>query len=206
MQKQGCWGRRGSIDVRLAASGLVLLCLAAGCRSTKTPVAAGSPLPSPRASATPSPAPQFQGTAKGIMVTLFGNHGQKIAEVSGDSAGLDPLGANQKLSVNSGKATLFRNGKPASVITANRLTADDKSRLLKAFGGVVVRSLEHSGTPTARADEVTWEHDKDRIHGKGNVKVTADTGWEIPAASFTGDTRLQKLDVQGDGTPATGRL
>lgn len=206
MQKQGNFRREETTQARIVIAGLAALCLVSGCRSANPSGGKATPQPSPVASPTPTPVPQFQGTAKGIHLELFDDKGQKYAEISGDAAGLDPLGKNQRVSLSNGKATLYKEGKPASTVNANRLTADDQTKTLKALGGVVVRSLEQEGAPTARADEVTWEHEKDRIQGKGNVHVTADTGWDIPAASFTGDTRLQKLDIQGNGIPATGQL
>ena len=206
MAKRANTGRMTTGFTYAAIIGAATLCLLAGCSNRKTATATGSPTPPTKPTPTPTLPPQFQGAAQRINITLFDAKGRKIAEVSGDSAGLTPVGKSQEVSVTRGKATLFKDGKPAATVSADRLTADNLSRILKATGGVVVRSLEQEGTPTARADTVTWEHDRDRIHGTGGVKVTADTGWEIPAASFTGDTELKTLDVVGNGLPATGRL
>jgi LPS export ABC transporter protein LptC len=204
VQNQGYFKRETRMQIRITIAGLAMLCLLSGCRPTRTVVTNGSPRPAPTAS--PTPLPQFQGKAKGLNITLFDDRGQKIAEVSGESAGLDPQGKTQTVSLNKGKAVLFKDGKPASTLSANRITANDATRTVQASGGVVVRSLEQAGAPTARADKVNWEHDKDRIQGEGNVRVTAETTLDIPAASFTGDTKLQKLEIQGNGIPATVQL
>ena len=72
--------------------------------------------------------------------------------------------------------------------------------------GVTVRALAQPGTPTVRADNVTWRRDADTITGTGNVVIERAPDLRMPVESFTANTRLRRIQVGPSTGPATGSL
>lgn len=86
------------------------------------------------------------------------------------------------------KATLFKDGKPASTLVAPLVKANSSTREVSASGGVLV--VAKSPNATVRADRMLWKARENKITGAGHVKMVRD-GATITAESFEGDTDLK---------------
>ncbi|GAB4468470.1 MAG: hypothetical protein OHK0029_40870 [Armatimonadaceae bacterium] len=168
---------------------------------------ASEPTPKPENTDKETKTPlDVRGTVEGLDFTLFDASGKKIAEVAAKEAGLSPAKEGAFATVSRGTATLYRNGAPAATLTADRVSADEQAQTVQAQGNVLVEALQGEGTPTLRADKVVWQYKADTITGSGNVLATMKPEWRIPARSFQADTRLQRVQIEGNGQPATGKF
>jgi hypothetical protein len=204
--------RQQAIGVAIALS--LLFCGlgigGSGCSTreeTSQSSASPTPIPSPTPFSTPTPnSPNLKGTLTGLNLTLFDTKGLKVAEVQAGTAGIDPTNKARIASASRGVATLYREGKPAAKLSADRVEANEKEQTIQASGNVLVQGFDPNGTPTVRADTVVWQYRADQIRGSGNVRVRLEPDWEIPAESFTANSRLQTLRIIGGKQPAVGRL
>lgn len=153
--------------------------------------------------------PPLAGEVRGLDLTLTDKNGVIVARIKaqsglvgrtgGGTAG-DVAGATTRT-----EATLHDKGKPTVILTARRIRADQATRSVTGEGDVIARSLVQPGSPTVRADRMTWRPGEKTIRGAGNVLLTRD-GVRIPGASFVADTGLRTIEVSGSDAPIAGRL
>ena len=149
------------------------LVIAGGCAPpAKRPVAApASPLPSPVA--------RLGAVADSPELTFTDKNGKRVASIAAQSGavvgstGMDTLGNLQKA-----RAMLYQNGKPAAILTAN----------------------------TIRADQMVWNHDRHRVTGTGNVVLSSGDAVRLPGTTLVADTRLQSAEITGGDAPITGTI
>ena len=176
-----------------------------GCRPSnpELPAAKTAATPTPDVTATPFP---LRVNVSGVNSTLFDTKGQRIADIraakiaAGSNNGQknDPMGT-----VTQGTATLYQEGKPAATFSADLLRADRDSRTLTGTGNVRLRSLQ-ADAPAIRADTMTWQHDKNRVAGTGNVLITRAPDMRLPGKRFTADTQVRKFKLYTGGATANG--
>lgn len=199
-----CGGRRRRITVVLA----VLAAGGFGCAEK-----AAKPQGEPTRSETPKPEEKPQtlpiaGTLRGGEVTLFDENGVLVAQVKARSGAVgqkSSQGGTAGLLYQS-EATLHENGKPVATLTAEEVTADEKTHIVTGKGNVMARSLTEPGSPTVRADEMVWRPDKNEIRGSGNVLVTRENSLNLPGKAFVADTRIRRINMTAGDDPATLRF
>jgi hypothetical protein len=199
------WGRAGG-----ARRGVILIALAAcvcasGCRPKPRGERAAAKQTEPEKK---NEDPPLAGEVRGLDLTLTDKNGVIIARIKAQ-AGLvgrtgtgvgDVAGATTRT-----EATLHDKGKPTVILTARRIRADQATRSVTGEGDVIARSLVQPGSPTVRADRMTWRPGQNTIRGAGNVLLTRD-GFRMPGTSFVADTRLRTIEVSGSDAPIAGRL
>ena len=179
------------------------LVIAGGCAPpAKRPVAApASPLPSPVA--------RLGAVADSPELTFTDKNGKRVASIAAQSGavvgstGMDTLGNLQKA-----RAMLYQNGKPAAILTANTIRADQKTRIITATGNVVLSTVnpENNSANRARADQMVWNHDRHRVTGTGNVVLSSGDAVRLPGTTLVADTRLQSAEITGGDAPITGTI
>jgi hypothetical protein len=103
-----------------------------------------------------------------------------------------------------GTATLYKEGRPEATLTAQHFVANRTGRTITATGNAVAKSLTDPRSPQVRADQMVWTHDQSEITGTGNVLATLKPDLKLPGRSFKTDTAFSRIEVLGDGKPATG--
>ena len=157
---------------------------------------ASKPSPSPSASAGPS----YGAIVTNPEYTLIDVHNKPVMQITAQGGVGGTGDGNTFGELTKGRATLYRDGKAVATLTADKMKADNKTRVLTATGNVLVRSRNDTdGTPkSVRADTMRWEHDKNQITGEGNVMLSYGTTVQIPGRSFVADTAIQSFDVTGN--------
>ena len=153
------------------------------------------------------------GTLLGGEVTLFDAQGVTVAQVKvprgalgrkssegGTTSVLNQSGGTHK---SKPMATLYEKGKPMATIMADEVTADEKTHIVTGKGNVVARSLTEQGSPTVRADTMTWRPDTNEIRGSGNVLITRDNSLHLPGKAFVADTRIRRIRMTAGSRPGT---
>ncbi len=203
---------RGRRRAAAAAAATVLAMLATsgfGCaRKAETPpnVAAQTPEKQPEEK-KPEPLP-LAGTVRGGAITLFDEKGVVVAQVKaragavGQKSGHDRSGGVAGL-LYKGKATLHEKGRLVATLTAEEVTADEKTHVVTGKGNVVARSLTEPGSPTVRADTMTWRPDRNESRGSGNVRMTRGDRLHRPGKAFVADTRIRRIRMTAGSSPAT---
>jgi len=197
----------------ILASATLLFVFAAGCapKGSDPPAAASPSPPAPVASPSPAKPFGFEATVRGLNLTLTDPRGVPMARLQakagtvgpkksgGDAPAGDAVGT-----LRDGTATLYQAGKPVATLTAETITADRAKRTVTGRGNVVVRSLTQKEATSVRADTMVWEHDTDRITGRGHVLLTRAPDARLPGERFEADTRIRRFTLFGSGEPATG--
>lgn len=100
------------------------------------------------------------------------------------------------------RAQLFREGKPAADITAPRITANRRDRIMIGIGGVRVNSLTDPPDTVITADKITWDTRTGKIVAVGNAQVTQNQENGIVnthrGGRITFDTTLRSFDVEAE--------
>lgn len=151
--------------------------------------------------------PPLAGEVRNVNLTLTDGKGAIVARVKAGAGIVGQTGASAGAAgkLGDGEATLYEKGKPIATFRASQIEADQAARTVKAVGNAIARSLVHKGSPTVRADRMTWRHGESKIYGDGNVLVTRD-GIRMPGRSFVADTRLRRVVMTGNGSPAIGHF
>lgn len=150
--------------------------------------------------------PPLAGEVRDLDLTLTDRNGVIVARVRARAGLVGRTGAGSAAGATvRTEATLHDKGKPTAVLTADRIRADQATRNVTGEGNVVARSLVHNGSPTVRADRMTWRPEKNEIRGAGNVLLTRE-GFRMPGDAFVADTRLHTIEVTGNDAPVTGRV
>lgn len=115
--------------------------------------------------------------------------GRRVMEAQFREAVGSQTGNNSTLELRTVKASLYRNGKVAAILTAPSVRADSHKKEIRASGGVSVSSaLENA---KASADRIVWKSREDKLYGAGNVNM-AKQNVSVAASSFQADTALKK--------------
>lgn len=105
---------------------------------------------------------------------------QALASTSGEEAKVELLGA---------KASLFRDGKRASSVIADRMVADSRTKEIRAVGGIRITTDDGS---SARCERVVWNSSANKLSGSGSVRLVKGN-ITITADRFEADTGLKKV-------------
>lgn len=165
--------------------------------------------PSPAASTSPLP---VSAVASDIQLSLLNAKGQTVARIKAESGALVPASGSGPTkpgdfgTLGAGQATLYKEGKPQAIITADRFRADRNTRIITAQGNAIARSLSDPRAPVVRADTMTWSANENRITGQGNVLATMKPDWSLPGSAFTADTQLRKMHMTHDTRAASGSM
>ena len=100
-----------------------------------------------------------------------------VASTDAQSARVELLGV---------KASLYRDGKRASGLSAQRIVADSRTKQINASGDVNVTSADGS---SARCRQVVWKSSENKLIGLGGVRLTKGN-IIITADKFEADTGL----------------
>lgn len=117
------------------------------------------------------------------------SHGRRVMEAQFKEAVGSQTGNNSTLELRTVKASLYKNGKIAGILTAPSVMADSRKKEIWASGGVTVSSAVENAT--ASADRIVWKAREDRLYGTGNVNM-AKQNVSVAASSFQADTALKK--------------
>ncbi len=162
-----------------------------GCPGRRQTPAAKPPPKKPAVQAQKQPEPQSALKAEfGKARILWSDrNGQRIMDAQFKDAIASQTGKNAALELKGVKASLYQNGKVASIVIAPRVVADSRTREVRASGGVKVVSTADGGV--AVSNEIVWQAQRDKITGIGGVKVQKGN-ISITARSFEADTSLKK--------------
>jgi len=105
---------------------------------------------------------------------------EAVASTSGENARVELIGV---------KAALFRDGKKASSLIAERVVADSRTKEITAVGGVRITSDDGS---IAQCEKVVWKSSANKLVGSGSVRLTKGN-ITITAERFEADTGLTKV-------------
>lgn len=189
----------------LAAAALLVVGAMAGCSKPRaTPDVSVKATPSP----SPTPRPQQAVTAQAVDVhfTMTDVKGQTVAVVDAKTTRYDPLNGGGMLTAENANTILYEEGKPATRLRAQKISADRNTRVVTATGNVIAESLSHKDTPTVRADRMVWTADSKILTGNGKVLLTMKPDYELPGRSFRADTKLNHFNVKQDERPGRGSL
>jgi len=180
----------------MGVAALFAVVAAVGCSPHRS-ADASKPSPSPSASTGPS----YGGIVANPEYRLVDLHNKPVMQITAQG-GIGGTGDGMTFGeLTKGRATLYRDGKAVATLTADKMKADNKTRILTATGNVLVRSRNDTdGTPkSVRADTMRWDHDKNQITGDGHVVLAYGATVQIPGRSFVADTAIQSFDVVGNG-------
>ena len=180
-----------------AVAALLLTIVCGGCSGRRE-----RPAAAPRVKPPVALAPRQALEARGREVRIRWRNPAGLPIVDVEAKGLKGEEAGQRAVLTNATARLYREGKPAAVVTAPKIEADGEKRILVASQGVLVKSSD--GESSARADSVRWEADRQRISGKGNVVVRW-RGLELIGDEFTADTSLGRVKITSKSN-GRGRL
>ena len=147
--------------------------------------------------------PPVAGTVRGLDLTLTDARGVIVARVKAQSGAVGRTGVDTGAAgaVQRAVATLYEQGKASAVITGDQIAADQATRMISGKGNVVARSLVQPGSPTVRADAMTWRPDQHKIRGQGNVVLTRQPNVRVAGDRFEADTRLRHFRITNDAPP-----
>lgn len=152
-----------------------------------------------------APAVPIGGNVDRVDLTLFDPAGAVVARIKARTGAVGQTGGKGSSGVlRDGVATLWENGEPAAVLSANRIVADQATRSVTGEGNAVLRSHVHPGSPTVRADTMRWRHNDNTVRGAGNVVLTQSPNVHVRGKAFVADIRLQRVRIQHTGA-ATAR-
>jgi hypothetical protein len=197
--------------IRLAILSMVLL-LAVGCAGTvakhstaktasKAKTQAKKVSKQSDAKTTQTPQTPISVTGKTIRLTWqeegkpsFDAHAKELV---GDTL----VGTASLKNVN---ADMYDKGQLVGKMTAPVVSADEKSRVVVATGGVTITlTSKVSSIRTLKAQRVKWYTRQDRIVGDGGVVAKGPTV-SMKAEVFVSDSRLQKVRIFAD--PADAKM
>ncbi|MCX6374799.1 MAG: hypothetical protein NTU88_01950 [Armatimonadetes bacterium] len=115
--------------------------------------------------------------------------GRRVMEAQFKEAVGSQTGNNSMLELRTVRASLYKNGKIAGVLTAPSVMADSRKKEIWASGGVTVSSAVENAT--ASADRIVWKAREDRLYGAGSIKMVRENV-SVAASSFQADTVLKK--------------
>ncbi len=122
-------------------------------------------------------------------VIWTGQDGKRLWEARFKRASGSQQGESAELELFGVSAILYKNGKAVSAMTAPRVTANSKTRVVRASGGVKVTSAVDGSS--AVSDNLTWNAAQDRLDGSGGVRMVKGN-ISITAQTFRADTALKK--------------
>jgi len=97
-------------------------------------------------------------------------------------------------------ARLYRNGKPAAIIDAPQVTANQRDRILVGTGGVTLISLADPPDTTVKANKITWNTRTDEIVGVGNTHIVRrlrdGTPFEQIGGRVTYDSKAKDFNIE----------
>jgi LPS export ABC transporter protein LptC len=175
-------------NMRRGISGLLIVGLAvgllAGCAGKGKPPAAVTKKQAPKQEKTAVKAEFHKAhiswaDAKGRPV-MEASFKEAVASSNGDTAIVELVGV---------KADLFRDGKPASSLRAERIVADSRKKEIRAAGNIRITSRDGS---SAQCERATWKSSANKIIGSGGVKLTKGN-ITITADRFEADTGLKHV-------------
>ena len=115
--------------------------------------------------------------------------GNRILEAKYKKASASQTGGDSVVELLGVKASLYKNGKVVSSLTAPRVTANSKTKEVKASGGVKLISAGRDAS--TNSDQLIWKSREDKVFGKGAVKMVR-VNISITASSFEADAALNK--------------
>ena len=137
------------------------------------------------------PTPKPKGTLKAefqkARVIWDDEDGTRVWDAGFQKAVASETGERAVVELQGVRAHLYRQGKVASTMTADRVVADSRSREVRATGGVRVSAPGAS----AASDRLVWKARQDKLFGAGGVVMTRGN-LTIKARTFQADTSLKK--------------
>jgi len=121
------------------------------------------------------------------QITWDDANGQRILEARFKEAVASADSDSARVELRGVQAGLFQNGKPASSLSADRVTADSRNKEVTATGGVTITSRDGS---SAQSSQVIWKSRENKLFGSGSVKLTKGS-ITITADRFEADTALK---------------
>ena len=180
--------RRIAVLAVLLVTALVGAVCVAGCSGKgRTDKAASSARSKPQKQREPESTLQAEFSKARIIWS--DSRGRRVMEAQFKEAVGSQTGNNSTLELRTVKASLYKNGRIAGILTAPSVRADSRKKEIWASGGVTVSSAVENAT--ASADRIVWKAREDRLYGTGNVNM-AKQNVSVAASSFQADTALKK--------------
>ena len=180
--------RRTAVLAVLLVTALVGAACVAGCSGKGRTDKAASSARS-KAAKQREPESMLQAEFSKARIIWSDSHGRRVMEAQFKEAVGSQTGNNSTLELRTVKASLYKNGKIAGILTAPSVMADSRKKEIWASGGVTVSSAVENAT--ASADRIVWKAREDRLYGTGNVNM-AKQNVSVAASSFQADTALKK--------------
>ena len=167
-------------------AGLVVVLV--GCGSKKN----APPAPTPKPTPTPF---SLKGEVTGPDTILFDRDGsgKRLLEISGGKVDLQP--GTRPIGILGTRATLYREGIPALLVTAKSVHYDTTLEQLRAEGGVMAKSLDKVVPNQFQCDTLSWHPKTKTIVGEGNVVAHYGTLGELYGSRLDTDLQLKTLDL-----------
>lgn len=174
---------------------IILLCALciAGCRSDNqkdTRKTAANSVASEKG-ISPDDIP-IEANLKKAEIGWVDGQGRPLWKVSFNKGGLAQSGKDAVVRLVDVKAQLYHNGELAAVMDAPLLTADSRTRLMSASGGVKVVSSEGNGYMTA--EKMIWKSKENKVYGYGDVRLRKGT-ISASASKAAADTALNRVSL-----------
>jgi LPS export ABC transporter protein LptC len=187
-------------------SGVILLVVLLGCKPSSPPAQEKSPqekFPGPTPAPTLFP---MNVTAQNTRTEVHDKKtGQVVYVIESQSATLQPgPSGGMTAQVEGNVAILYKEGKPATRLEANRVKAEDKEHLV-ATGNVTATSLT-GVKQTLKADTMHWDAIKHQLTGEKNVVFQQEGYLTFPCDRFVADTPIETVTTYSDNTDATKEI
>jgi hypothetical protein len=184
-----------------AALFAVASCLLGGCAAKPGKVVKPS-APTAKSVPAPAPAPKPEEPEKVAVAAKFqkagiawdDSKGRRVMEAGFTEASAQEMNGSAQAQLKGVKSTLYKGGRPASILSAPKVTADGATKELKASGGVKIVSKANNSF--ALCESVVWRSGDSKMVGSGGVKLTMGN-ITITAAGFEADTALKKVKFIG---------
>lgn len=174
---------------------VICLILTAGCQSKKNQAAEPVPVaqkePMPEAAKEP-PKTSVKANLQTAELVWEDDNGRPVWKAQFKEGHLAQADDSAEVQLIGVKATMFRNGKPASSLSASSVTADSNTREIVANGAVKVVSFKDNGS--LAANKLVWKSKEDKIIGTGNVKIVRGN-ISATASKVIADTSLSKVTL-----------
>jgi hypothetical protein len=181
----------------LIAAVTLACCLLGGC-APKIEKVIEPPAPAAK-SAPPAEAPQPEKVTVSTKFQKAGiswddDKGRRVLEAGFTEASAQEVNGDAQAELKGVKATLYKDGRPASILYAPTVTADSAKKEIKAGGGVKI--VSKANNTSALCESVVWKSGESKLVGTGGVKLTMGN-ITISAAGFEADTALKKAKFSG---------
>ena len=186
--------------MRSASSLAALVVITAGCAPHAPPSGAAAPAATAAASATPTAVPIHVETrgGNGQYVTIVESlRGRKVYTIRALSGVAQRYGTEQGSGeLEQPHVTFVDKSGVTTIADAPKARVFERDKTVVMSGGVHAHTSSGS---VLTCDTLTYNGSTERLHGEGNVQLSAPNGLQLGGRHLDGDVKLQDVRVTGGG-------